>query len=138
MLTKGWPSSYPQAVQTCKVLRPHCRHPFPAMMIISMISKLGQRLHLSWDGPSESMELKRIGGSLGSDSEALPLKTITTTQPVGSGPDFATSLSCSHFCVPREEQKIPSSQRSKTGTSLLRVRHTNEGSKEPKKARGQY
>lgn len=38
--------------------------------IILMIPHLDQRLYLPWDGPSESIKQKRIGGSLGSDSNA--------------------------------------------------------------------
>lgn len=87
--------------------------------IILMIPKLSQRLHLPWDGPSESMEQKRIGGSLGSHSSASSPKNHHCYS-IWSGPDFATSPSCSHFCGPREGQEIPSSERSKTDASLLK------------------
>lgn len=113
------PPDPPQAVHTCEVLRPHTRHPFPATVIILIIPKLSQRRHLPWDGPSESMEQTRIGGSSGSDSSASSPENHHCYS-IWSGPDFATSPSCSHFCGPREGQEVPSSERSKTDASLLK------------------
>lgn len=112
----------------------HYRHPFPATMIILMVPKLSQRLHLPWDGPSESMEQKRIGGSLWSDSSASSPKNHHCYS-IWSGPDFTTSPSCSHFCGPREGQEIPSSERSKTDASLLKC-ETRRGARSLRKQGG--
>lgn len=133
---QGWPSTPSTCANMHGPSASCCRHPFPAMMIILMIQKLSQRLHLSWNGPSESMKQKKIGGSLGSDSNASSPKNDHRCS-TWSRPGFATTPSYTHFCGPREGQEIPSSQRSKTDRSLLSVRDM-KGSKEPEKARGQH
>lgn len=103
MLTKGRPSSTPSScANTQGHPASHHRYPFPAVIRdpqnIPMIPQLGQRLHLPRDGPSVSLEQKRIGRSLGSDSKVS--RTITSTQPVWSGPDFATPPASSSSVAP--------------------------------------
>lgn len=117
-----------QAVQTCQALRLTLHAPLSSHdpQIILMIPHLGQRLHVPRAGPSASTEQKRE--ELEGATPLPPLKNhhITATKPIWSGPDFATSSPSCQFCSPREGQKIPSSQRSKTDASLL-VRDAHEG-----------
>lgn len=82
---KDGPHPPAQAVRTCKVVRPHIADTLPSHdpHNILMIPQLGQRLHLPRYGSSVSLEQKRIGGSLGSDSKASSQEP--SPQPISLG-----------------------------------------------------
>lgn len=75
--------------------------------IILMLPHLGQRLHLPWDGPSESIEQKRIRGSLGSDSNASSQEPPLPLSQSGLGQIWPHFHPVASAVAPRRGRRCP-------------------------------
>lgn len=122
--SKDGPQPAPQAVQTCKALWPHAAHT-PSLDMIHVSSwclYTWIRGHIC-----PGMALQNLSSEKGWGREQeRSLESDRHHSASLIGPDLATSPPCCQFYGPREGQKMPSSQRSKTDTSLL-VRDAHEG-----------